>query len=294
MSFINYELYRIFYMVASTGSITKAAGELYISQPAVSQSIKQLETQIGGRLFKRTSKGMELTYEGKMIYDYIKEANQLIDKAEKEFSQLKELTYGEIKIGASDTITKHFLLPYIKNFINKYPDISVKVTNRTTGETVNLLKSGKVDIGFVNVPLEDDLLDFSNVVDTEAVFVCNSDWIARYNEPLSAEEIANEPLIMLEKLSNTRRVIDEHFQKFGVTLNPMLELGSLDLMLDMARVGLGITVAPKSIVEQDVSQGILHKVPINFDMPKRAFALVTMKGVPLNYSALQFVNNLKN
>ena len=91
MSFINYELYRIFYMVASTGSITKAAGELYISQPAVSQSIKQLETQIGGRLFKRTSKGMELTYEGKMIYDYIKEANQLIDKAEKKFSQLKEL-----------------------------------------------------------------------------------------------------------------------------------------------------------------------------------------------------------
>ena len=144
------------------------------------------------------------------------------------------------------------------------------------------------------MPLEDDLLDFSNVVDTEDVFVCNSDWIARYNEPLSAEEIANEPLIMLEKLSNTRRVIDEHFQKFGVTLNPMLELGSLDLMLDMARVGLGITVAPKSIVEQDVSQGILHKVPINFDMPKRAFALVTMKGVPLNYSALQFVNNLKN
>lgn len=293
MSFINYELYRIFYVVATSGSITKAAGELFISQPAVSQSIKQLETQIGGRLFKRTSKGMELTYEGKMIYDYIKQANELIGKAEKKFSQLKELTYGEIKIGASDTITKHYLLKYIKRFIEKYPDISVKVTNRTTGETINLLKSGKVDIGFINVPLEDDFLDITNVVDTEDVFVCNSDWISRYNEPLTPEAIANEPLIMLEKLSNTRRVIDEHFAELGVVLSPMLELGSLDLMLDMAKVGLGITCAPGSIVEQDIAQGILYKVPISFEMPKRAFALVTVKGVPLNYSALQFVNSLK-
>lgn len=293
MSFINYELYRIFYVVANSGSITKAAGELFISQPAVSQSIKQLETQIGGRLFKRTSKGMELTYEGKMIYDYIKEANELIGKAEKKFSQLKELTYGEIKIGASDTITKHYLLKYIKQFIAKYPDISVKVTNRTTGETLNLLKSGKVDIGFVNGPVSDELVDVIDLVETEDVFVCNAEWINRYSEPLTPEQLAGEPLIMLEKLSNTRRVIDEHFAKYDVELNPMLELGSLDLMLDFAKVGLGITCAPSLTVESDIASGLLYRVPITFQMPKRAFALVTMKGVPLNYSALQFVNSLK-
>lgn len=293
MSFINYELYRIFYVVANSGSITKAAGELFISQPAVSQSIKQLETQIGGRLFKRTSKGMELTYEGKMIYDYIREANELIGKAEKKFSQLKELTYGEIKIGASDTITKHYLLKYIKQFIAKYPDISVKVTNRTTGETLNLLKSGKVDIGFVNGPVTDELVDVTDLVETEDVFVCNAEWINRYSEPLTPEQLAGEPLIMLEKLSNTRRVIDEHFAKFDVELNPMLELGSLDLMLDFAKVGLGITCAPSLTVESDIALGLLYRVPITFQMPKRAFALVTMKGVPLNYSALQFVNSLK-
>lgn len=292
MSFINYELYRIFYVVATSGSITKAAGELFISQPAVSQSIKQLETQIGGRLFKRTSKGMELTYEGQMIYDYIKQANELIGKAEKKFSQLKELTYGEIKIGASDTITKHYLLKYIKNFIEKYPDISVKVTNRTSGETLNLLKAGKVDIGFVNAPIQDDFVNCNNLVETNDVFVCNQEWIGRYNEPMSAEMLAGEPLIMLEKLSNSRRVIDEHLATLGVVLNPMLELGSLDLMLDMAKVGLGIACAPKMIVEDDISKGILYEVPINFTMPERAFALVTIKGAPLNYSAQQFVNSL--
>lgn len=292
MSFINYELYRIFYVVANSGSITKAANELFISQPAVSQSIKQLETQIGGRLFKRTSKGMELTYEGEMIYDYIKQANELIGKAEKKFSQLKELTYGEIKIGASDTITKHYLLKYIKKFIEKYPDISVKVTNRTSGETLNLLKSGKVDIGFVNAPIKDDFVNVKNCVCTHDVFVCNADWIGRYREPLSIEQIAGEPLIMLEKLSNTRRTIDEYMESYGVTLNPMLELGSLDLMLDMAKVGLGIACAPKLIVEEDIKSGVLYQIPIAFDMPQRAFALVTVKGAPLNYSALQFVNSL--
>lgn len=294
MSFINYELYRIFYVVATSGSITKAAQELFISQPAVSQSIKQLETQIGGRLFKRTSKGMELTYEGKMIFDYIKQANELIGKAEKKFSQLKELTYGEIKIGASDTITKHYLLKYIKKFIEKYPDISVKVTNRTSGETLNLLKAGKVDIGFVNAPIDDEFVDCTSCVDTVDVFVCNKEWIERYQDPLTPDQIASEPLIMLEKLSNTRRVIDEHLLvEYGVVLSPMLELGSLDLMLDMAKVGLGITCAPKLIVEQDIAQGYLYEVPITFEMPKRSFALVTIKGAPLNYSALQFVNSLK-
>lgn len=292
MSFINYELYRIFYVVANSGSITKAANELFISQPAVSQSIKQLETQIGGRLFKRTSKGMELTYEGEMIYDYIKQANELIGKAEKKFSQLKELTYGEIKIGASDTITKHYLLKYIKKFIEKYPDISVKVTNRTSGETLNLLKSGKVDIGFVNAPIKDDFVNVKNCVCTQDVFVCNADWIGRYKEPLGIEQIAGEPLIMLEKLSNTRRTIDEYMESYGVTLNPMLELGSLDLMLDMAKVGLGIACAPKLIVEEDIKSGVLYEIPIDFAMPQRAFALVTVKGAPLNYSALQFVNSL--
>lgn len=292
MSFINYELYRIFYVVATSGSITRAANELFISQPAVSQSIKQLETQIGGRLFKRTSKGMELTYEGQMIYGYIKQANELFGQAEKKFSQLKELTYGEIKIGASDTITKHYLLKYIKNFIERYPDVSVKVTNRTSGETLNLLKAGKVDIGFVNAPIKDDFVNAKNCVSTEDVFVCNADWITRYKEPLSAQQIANEPLIMLERLSNTRRVIDEHLAKLGVELSPMLELGSLDLMLDMAKVGLGIACAPKLIVEEDIAKGILYQVPIDFEMPKRAFALVTVKGAPLNYSALQFVNSL--
>ncbi len=285
MSFINYELYRIFYVVAKSGSITKAAQELFISQPAVSQSIKQLETQIGGRLFVRTSKGMELTYEGKIIFEYIEQANVLIGIAEKKFSQLKELTYGEIKIGASDTVTKHFLLKYIRKFIEKYPDVNVNITNRTTFETLNLLKAGKVDIAFINGPIGDEYVEES----VNDIFVASENAVRDIKRPLTMRELAERKLIMLEKGSNTRKVIDKSFQDNGVTLSPTLELASIDLMADMAVAGLGIACVPDFVAESYLRSGQLKKVEIDFDMPKRNLSLATLKGTPLSFSAKEFV-----
>ncbi|MCI8729338.1 MAG: LysR family transcriptional regulator [Clostridia bacterium] len=289
MSFINYELYRIFYVVAKSGSITKAAQELFISQPAVSQSIKQLETQIGGRLFVRTSKGMELTYEGKIIFEYIEQANVLIGIAEKKFSQLKELTYGEIKIGASDTVTKHFLLKYIRKFIEKYPDVNVNITNRTTFETLNLLKAGKVDIAFINGPIGDEYVEESVCEAVNDIFVASENAVRDIKRPLTMRELAERKLIMLEKGSNTRKVIDKSFQDNGVTLSPTLELASIDLMADMAVAGLGIACVPDFVAESYLRSGQLKKVEIDFDMPKRNLSLATLKGTPLSFSAKEFV-----
>lgn len=289
MSFINYELYRIFYVVAKSGSITKAAQELFISQPAVSQSIKQLETQIGGRLFVRTSKGMELTYEGKIIFEYIEQANVLIGIAEKKFSQLKELTYGEIKIGASDTVTKHFLLKYIRKFIEKYPDVNVNITNRTTFETLNLLKAGKVDIAFINGPIGDECVEESVCEAVNDIFVASENAVRDIKRPLTMRELAERKLIMLEKGSNTRKVIDKSFQDNGVTLSPTLELASIDLMADMAVAGLGIACVPDFVAESYLRSGQLKKVEIDFDMPKRNLSLATLKGTPLSFSAKEFV-----
>lgn len=290
MSFINYELYRIFYVVAKSGSITKAAQELFISQPAVSQSIKQLETQMGGRLFVRTSKGMALTYEGKIIYEYIEQANVLIGVAEKKFSQLKELTYGEIKIGASDTITRHFLLKHIRKFVEKYPDVNINITNRTSSETVNLLKAGKVDIGFINGPIDDEYIEQDICEPVRDVFVVNADMAKKITkQPLSRKEIASHKLIMLEKGSNTRKIIDKAFLDEGIELEPTFELASIDLMVDMARAGLGIACVPDIVVGKELDNGTLRKVEVDFDMPKRTLSLVTLKGMPLSFSAKEFV-----
>ena len=288
MSFINYELYRIFYVVAKSGSITKAAQELFISQPAVSQSIKQLETQMGGKLFVRTSKGMELTYEGKIIFEYIEQANVLIGVAEKKFSELKELAYGEIRIGASDTITKHYLLRYIKLFVEKYPNVGVNITNRTSRETVKLLKEGKVDIGFVNGPLQDEYVDVVTCMPIRDIFVANIENARVLNHPLSMKEMASQKLIMLEQSSNTRRLIDKAFESEGAPISPTFELASIDLMVEMAKIGLGIACVPEMVVERELRAGTLKKVDIDFEMPHRTLELVTLKGMPLSFSAREF------
>ena len=129
---IDLELYRVFYIVAKNKHMTKASEELHISQPAISQSIKKLENQLGGSLFLRSNKGMELTEEGKMFYEYIKGALELINNAENEFTSFKDLSKGEIKIGCSTTLTKLILIDAIKKFHDEYPNININITNDLT------------------------------------------------------------------------------------------------------------------------------------------------------------------
>ena len=162
---VNLELYRVFYTVAKCGSLTKAAEELYISQPAVSQAVKQLESQLGGPLFNRTHKGMELTEPGgKEVFRSVEQALKLIDKAEKTYASLKDEATGVIKICASDTVIKHFLLPYIKEYNLRYPEVKLSFINGTSLETVAKLKNKKGDLGFINLPLEDKTLNLTGKV----------------------------------------------------------------------------------------------------------------------------------
>ena len=143
---VDLELYRVFYTVAKHKHMTKASEELHISQPAISQSIKKLEDQLGGTLFLRSNKGMELTEEGKMFYEYVKGALELINNAENEFTSFKDLSKGEIKIGCSTTLTKLVLINALKDFHLDYPNININITNDLTSNLINDLKLGKLDV----------------------------------------------------------------------------------------------------------------------------------------------------
>ena len=147
---IDLELYKVFYIVAKNKHMTKASEELHISQPAISQSIKKLEDQLGGTLFLRSNKGMELTEEGKMFYEYVKGALELINNAENEFTSFKDLTKGEIKIGCSTTLTKLILMDALKEFHKEYPNININITNNLTSNLINDLKLGKLDFVIFN------------------------------------------------------------------------------------------------------------------------------------------------
>ena len=151
---VDLQLYKVFYTVARKKSITGAAEELFISQPAVSQAIKQLESLAGSQLFIRSPRGVLLTDEGKLLFSYIEKAMELINVAEEKFEEIRDLEKGTLSIGASDTLCKHFLLPYLKEFHKLYPKINLQIANRTSKETLELLRYGKVDIGFVNLPVD--------------------------------------------------------------------------------------------------------------------------------------------
>ena len=203
----NLEYYKVFYYVAKHKSLTVAAGELAISQPAVSQSIKQLETALGTKLFTRASKGVKLTKEGELLYDYVAKGYEQIELGEKKLQQMLNLDLGEVHIGASDMTLQFYLLPYLEKFHERYPGIKVKVTNAPTPETLQNLQEGKIDFGVVSTPFEaKEEIQAIVVREIEDIFVAGRKFIPYKNRMLDFKELENLPLISLERLRNHKLV----------------------------------------------------------------------------------------
>lgn len=292
---VNFELYHVFFVAANCGSLTKASKNLFISQPALSQSIKQLEEQLGGRLFVRSSKGMTLTYEGKIMYEYVKQALLLLEIAENKFSQLKELTIGEINIGAGDSISKFFLMEYMVDYIKKYPDIKINVKNRTSDKTLLLLKHGKIDMGFVNLPINDRNVEVTPCKEIVDCFVCNKEIYSKIKDKLlTPADLVKYPLVMLENKTTSRRFVNSEFDSYNIKLEPVMELCSIDLITDAVIKGVGIGCVTKEYVAKELDKGIIYEVPLTFNLPKRSLGIVTMKGAPLNFASCKFVDMILN
>ncbi|MCR4726651.1 MAG: LysR family transcriptional regulator [Clostridia bacterium] len=283
---VKLEFYRVFYIVAKTGNLSKASKELFISQPAVSYGIKQLEEQLGGRLFVRTAKGMELTPEGKMIYEYVSRAYDELTAAENKFSQMRGLEEGTVHIGASDTISKYFILPRIEQFKKKYPKISIKITNRTTDEIMNMLKTGKVDLGFINRVDETQYpgIRLTSCADIGECFVANAEMAQRFDHPLSVGELTALPLILLEERSSTRRAVERAIETLGGKLTPAFELCSVDLVAECAKAGLGVGCVTKEYIAKELASGELNVVPLSFPLPRRTIAMATLDGMPPSFA----------
>ena len=244
---VNLELYRVFYTVAKCGSLTKAAEQLYISQPAVSQAIKQLETQLGGKLFNRTHKGMELSETGgKQIFAGVEKALKLLDDAESKYVELKDTATGMVRICASDTVATHFLLPIIKEYHEKYPNVNLILQNGTSSETIELLKHNKGDIGFVNLPIDDTDINLSNtVMQLHDTFVCSERFKELTEGVVDLKRLQDYPLLMLELSTATRQAIVSFAHSQGIHLHPEIELASLELMVELAKMGIGIACIPR-------------------------------------------------
>lgn len=287
---VSLDLYRIFCAVVRSGNMSAAARELYISQPAVSMAIRQLEDRMGSPLLIRTAKGVYPTAEGKLLYTYLEQALGLIHAAEEKYFQMVNMEMGELKIGASDTVIANFLLPYLEKYHKLYPDINIKVTNKTTYESLRLLKNGSVDVCFINLPINDDGdLEITPCIEIHDILVGGERYKRLSEVGLELKDLPGYPLLLLEDLSNSRKYIDRYAEDNGVILNPILELGSSDLLISFAQINLGLTYVIKEFTEEALKEKRLYEIPITPPLPKRNIGMVHLKNVTLPHAVRGFI-----
>ncbi len=282
------ELYRVFAAVAEHQSVSRAAASLFITQPAVSQSIKQLESRLGGTLFTRTPRGVTLTREGEALYAHVKEGLGQLRAGESRLRAILAMESGHIHIGAGDSMCKHFLLPFLGKFHALYPEIEIHVTNRTSPETLRLVQSGQVDIGFVNLPAEGKGLEVESCAPIQDCFVAGEPFFHLTHEPMSLRALAEQPLLLLERDSITRLHLDSWAAERGVSFHPAIELGSHDLLVEFARIGLGVAAVVEEYVAQELAQGLLRKVNLDVPPPQRAIGAVFSQTALLSSAAAAF------
>lgn len=290
---IKLDLYRIFCEVVKFQSFSRAAASLYMTQPAVSQSIAQLERELEVRLFTRTSKGVFLTNEGRLIFEYISSAIKLISTGEKKLAEIKNLMAGELKIGVGDTISRCFLLPYLEKFHRQYTNIKLKIYNGTTIELCAMLKSGEIDIAVCNLPVEDADFEIIKCMDIHDIFVCGEMYKDIFSKPLSLKEIAGLPLILLETKSNSRQYVEKYMLSKGVGIKPEIELGSHDLLLEFAKINLGISCIIKEFSQEYLKSGAVYEIPMVEEIPKRNIGICYLRSIPLSPASERFVASLE-
>jgi DNA-binding transcriptional LysR family regulator len=289
---IRLELYKIFDKVAECGSFSKAANELYMTQPAVSQSIAQLEDELKVRLFTRIPRGVRLTNEGKSLFEYTSSAISLLDAGEKKIKESRNLNEGELKIGVSDTISRYYLLPYLERFYRDYPKIKLKIINRTTDDLRNLIKSGEIDIGICNLPIEDNSLYIRKCKDIHDIFIGGEKYKDLASKPITYYQLLKYPLIFLDNRSRSRQYVEEYLFSKGIKINPEIELGSHDLLLEFAQIGLGLACVVKEFSENYLSEGRLYEVNLTESIPKRSIGICSLRGVSLSPASRKFVEYL--
>lgn len=293
---IDFELYRVFYTVANTGNITKASEELHISQPAISKSIKNLENQLGGSLFVRTKRGVNLTEEGKEFYKYIKQAIEYINSAENKFSELVNLTTGCIRIGVSITLTKEYLLPYLKTFHEMYPNINIQIDTALPGSIMSKLRNGLLDMMIINLNDKSfgNDIEIIKCKEIHDCFIVNKNYKDLIKKNISIKELNNYPLILLPQVSNTRQYLDNFFLKNEIILKPNIELASYILVVEFTKLGLGIGHAVKEFIKDDIDKDEIFELPLKEKIPPRYLGIALSKTQEPSFSTKKLIELMQN
>ena len=282
------DYYRVFYETARFQSFSTAAQHLYVSQSAISQCIHQLEDDLNVQLFVRTRRGITLTNGGEFLFSKVENAINSIEQGESQLERLRHLESGELRIAAGDTITTHFLLKYLEEFHATYPQIRIEMANSYSSQMLDLVKEGKADLAFVNMPMEDEELAFEPCIEINDLFVCGPDFDKKAS--YSWEEIAQLPLILIEKNASSRKFLEKNFRAKNISLNPQIEVAVHDLLIRFASIHLGISCVVEQFSKEEVDKGIIQKIQLDPPLPNRSIGCAYLKNAPLSFAAKAFLD----
>lgn len=290
----NLSLYRIFYTVAKTGNISKASKELFISQPAISKSISKLESSLDVTLFYRNSRGVVLTEEGRILYKAAATAFETLEAAGERIDKIKTLGIGHIRIGVSSTLCKYLLLPYLKAFLEEYPHIKITIACHSTFETLQALEENKIDIGLIGRPSELKDIEFYPVKEIHDCFVSTKSYLDNLSirqGGLTEDILFQKGTIMLLDEKNITRVyIEKYFEEHNIKTNQVLEVSTMDLLIEFARIGLGVACVIGEFVEGDLLSGALTEIPLEKPIGKRDVGFAYSTKYPVTGAMQKFIN----
>ena len=267
----NLSQYKIFYEVAKAGNISKAAKELYISQPAISKAIGKLEDSLGLSLFTRSSRGVQLTSEGEILFEHAREAFEALERGEQELRRIQEFDIGHLRIGVSNTLCKYILLPYLKTFIDQYPHMKVTIESQSTVQTLNRLEQQKIDLGLVAEPSLRKDLSFIPVMDIQDIFVSTRAYLEnlylREGSDTNIFETGN--IMLLDENNMTSHHVDEYMAENAIFPHQILEVTTMDLLIEFAKIGLGVACVIRELVQKELDTGVLVEIPLQNSISRR-------------------------
>jgi DNA-binding transcriptional LysR family regulator len=285
------DFYKVFYYTVKSGSITGAAHRLYMTQPSASYAIKQLEEQLGVKLLIRKAKGVEMTEEGRVLFHFVEQAYGLLLAGERKINEMKTFQAGTIRLGASDSLCKYFLFPFLDKFHKENPQVRICLSHGKTELILNRLRNGEIDCGIAHLPV-DDQLHVQTTKRIQDCFVAGPDYAHIAQEPITLAELIRYPFVMLSANSRTRSFFHSLLQTYGLDATPDIELGSVDLLIDFVRKGMGISFITREFVKDDLAAGTLQELKLVEPIPSRSIGVVTIPDGALTPAASFFVKEL--
>jgi DNA-binding transcriptional LysR family regulator len=255
----------------------------------VTKSIQKLEGLTGCKLFHRSSKGVRLTTEGRILFDYVKSGFKYLESGERVLKKMRDKQQGVVRVGISNTLCKYLFIPHLEAFHREYPGIRIAVMNRTSPETLELLEQGRIDFGIISIPMDRSRFHFRELMTIQDIFVAGRKY-PELRRPHSLSELASYPLMTMEKENVTRAYIDAYLSANNAVFQPEIEVSSLEFLVEFARIGLGIAAVIGNFVRKELEKGLLYEIPVTPAVPSRKVGVVTPGNLPLSIAAEAFID----